>query len=88
MTAQTSYSGQATRRIGSPGDLANVTPSDEVDLPETSQMIYIAGAGTLRVTTRGGMTVTTPVLHPGWHPLELVRIHATGTTATGIMAGW
>lgn len=73
---------------GGPQRLALVTPSDTVDLSHVSQWVFIEAAGALRVTTRGGDTLTTPVLPAGWHLMELTRIHATGTTAPGIMVGW
>lgn len=73
---------------GGPQRLALVAPSDTEDLAHVSQWVFLETAGTLRVTTRGGDTLLTPVLPAGWHLLELRRIHATGTTATGIMVGW
>ena len=73
---------------GGPGNLALVTPNDAADLAHVTQWVYLAAAGALRVTTRGGQTVTTPPMSAGWHLMELSRIHATGTTATGIMVGW
>lgn len=73
---------------GGPQHLALVTPSDSEDLGHVSQWLYIEAAGRLSVTTRGGETLVTPVLAAGWHLMELSRIHATGTTATGLMVGW
>lgn len=73
---------------GGPQHLAMVAPSDTEDLVHVSQWVYLEGAGTLGVTTRGGETLVTPVLAQGWHLMELNRIHVTGTTATGIMVGW
>lgn len=73
---------------GGPQHLALVTPNDGVDLTHVSQWVYIATAGTLGVVTRGGETLVTPEMVPGWHLMELTRIRATGTSATGIMVGW
>ncbi len=73
---------------GGPQHLARVTPTDTEDLTFVSQWVYLAGEGTLAVTTRGGETLVTPILLAGWHLMELTRIRATGTTATGIMVGW
>ena len=73
---------------GGPQHLALVVPNDAADLSHVSQWVYVPAAGTLRVTTRGGETLTAPVMLAGWHLIELSRIHATGTTASGIMAGW
>ena len=73
---------------GGPLHLARVVPDDGTDLSHVSQWVYLETAGTLGVTTRGGETLVTPELHAGWHLMELTRIHATGTTAGGIMVGW
>ena len=75
-------------RAGGPAHLILVTPSDGEDLAHVSQWVFLATAGTLAVTTRGGETLVTPPLPAGWHLMELTRIRATGTTATGIMVGW
>lgn len=88
MSAIDSFKSNARSPAGGPAHLALLTPSDSLDLAHVTQWLYLAEAGTLRVTTRGGQTLTTPVMAAGWHLLELTRIHATGTTATGIMAGW
>jgi len=73
---------------GGPMNLALVAPDDGADLTHVSQWVFLEAAGALRVTTRGGQTLTTPTLPAGWHLMELTRIHATGTSATGIMVGW
>lgn len=88
MAAINSYKHLAYARAGGPPNLALVTPDDATDLTHVSQWIYLGTAGTLQVTTLGGQTLTTPSLHAGWHLMELTRIHATGTTASGIMVGW
>jgi hypothetical protein len=71
--------------------LALVTTDDVNDLAFVSRAIYITVAGTLKVTTLGGETITIPsgALAVGApHPIRATRIWATGTTATGIMVGW
>lgn len=88
MPAPDPFHGQARSRAGGPANLEVVTPSDEADLSHVCQWLYLATGGALAVTTRGGQTLTIPQLHAGWHLLELSRIHATGTTASGIVAGW
>lgn len=88
MSAIDSYKSNARVPAGGPANLAIVAPSDTQDLAHVSQWLYLATGGTLGVTTRGGQTLTTPTMSPGWHLIELTRIHATGTTATGIMVGW
>lgn len=88
MTAVDPYKNLARTRAGGPSNLARVTPDDTQDLSHVSQWVFLETAGTLRVTTAKGQTVTTPVLPSGWHLMELSRIHATDTTATGLMVGW
>lgn len=88
MSAKDIYNSHSRGRAGGPANLMLVTPSDATDLPFVTQWVYLANTGTLKVTTAGGQTLTTPTMKDGWHLLELSRIHATGTTATGIMVGW
>jgi hypothetical protein len=64
-----------------------ITPSDSVDLPETIRQITLNGAGTLRWTGRDGVVNVTGPLPAGSYPLAARRLHATGTTATGL-TGW
>ncbi len=68
-----------------------VTPSDSSDLEYVTTSLRIASAGSVRVTLLGGTTVTYPsgALAVGVsHPMRVVRVHATGTTAGGIVAEW
>ncbi len=88
MPAVDSLNGFSYTRAGGPANLALVTPSDSTDLTHVSQWVYLSVAGVLKVSTKGGQTLTTPTLFAGWHLMELNRIHATGTTASGIMVGW
>ena len=67
---------------------ASVTPDDGADLAVPSRAINVAQAGSVRVTTLGGDTVTVFVAAGGVFPLRASRIWATGTTATGIVALW
>lgn len=67
--------------------LAAVTPSDSADLAVVpARSLYVGTAGNLRVTTVSGDTVTLANVAAGYHPLTVVRVHATGTTASDIVA--
>lgn len=66
---------------------AVVTPSDSTDLAVFPSALMVASEGDLRVTTRGGQTITMTV-PAGIIPLRVQRVFATGTTATGITALW
>jgi hypothetical protein len=78
------------------GRAAAVTPSNTVDIPSitggTSNngcVLYVGGAGNLRVDTIGGDDVTfTGVLAGSFIPVQVTRVYATGTTATSIVALW
>lgn len=65
-----------------------VTPNDGTDLTYTTRQIYIGVAGTLKVTMKDGMPVSFANIAAGWHPLCVSRVWLTGTSATGIIAGW
>lgn len=67
-------------------DLVPVTPSDTTDLEIAARALRIAGAGTLRVTTAAGNVRNTNVAADEFLTLQVKRVHATGTTATGIEA--
>lgn len=62
-----------------------VTPSDSDDLVITGRAIRITGdAGDVKFTTVGGDTVTVPMPQHWREDVQVTRIWATGTTATGI----
>jgi|TARA_R110000744_G_scaffold96259_1_gene186023 hypothetical protein len=78
---------------------ADVTPSDTVDIPSVSTdpgagknngcVLFVGGAGTLKVRTVGGDDVTFNGINTGaFIPVQVVRVFATGTSATNIIALW
>jgi hypothetical protein len=74
---------------------AAVTPSNTANIPSISGgvnngcVVYVGGDGDLKVTTSGGDTVTFVGLTAGMFiPVQVVRVWATGTTATNIVALW
>lgn len=83
---------QFTPELNSPAThAALVTPSDSADLATVSRYIAISAAGTLKVTTMGGDTVTIPsgaIAAGQLVPLRVSRVWNTGTSATGIVAFW
>lgn len=64
--------------------IETVTPSDTTDLVRTTRAINVATAGTVRVTTSDGSTGDVFVAAGITFPIRATRIHATGTSATGI----
>lgn len=71
---------------GATGGFA-VTPDDNNDQPFAFRGFAVAVSGDVKVKGADGTTVTWPGLATGViHKIEGVRIFATGTTATGIVA--
>jgi hypothetical protein len=77
---------------------AAVTPSDTLNIPSVSTedgsgnngcVLYVGGVGNLKVLTVGGNEVTfTDVPTGTFVPVQVLRVFATGTTATNIVAIW
>ena len=68
-----------------PGGAYSVTASDTINLPYVS-VIYIGGAGSVKVTTAQGDEVTFVGLQTGSVlPVQALRVCSTGTTATNLI---
>lgn len=75
---------------------AAVTPSDTVNIPyvgggdiKWSCVLYVGGAGNLRVLTDGEDDVIFYNVAAGsFLPVQVKRVFATNTTATNIVALW
>lgn len=68
---------------------AAITPNDSTDLTVTSRAIYVGGGGDIALITKGGSTITLAGAAAGSViPIRAVRIKATGTTATSLVAIW
>lgn len=65
-----------------------ITPSDSTDLLQMTRALYIGTAGNVRVTLAGGDVIDFAALAVGWHPLRVMRIHATATSASNIIGCW
>ncbi len=72
------------------GNIAAVTPSDTVDLPN-SGILYVGGAGDIKITAINGGTVVLLGVPAGtWiDRIRVKRVFATGgTTATSILVAY
>ena len=77
---------------------AAVTPSDTTNIPSISTedgsgnngcVLYVGGVGDIKVLTVGGNEVTLVGIAAGtFIPIQVLRVFATGTTATSIVAIW
>ena len=92
MAAIDPYSGE-NAGYGAPAlNGEEVTPADGSDLTYATRAIWVGGAGDLEVVMKGdkaaaGATLSITGIPAGTLlPLSVVRIKATGTTATAIVA--
>jgi len=68
-------------------DGQSVTPNDGTDLPDVAQGLIAGATGTIAVNLRNGNTASITVGTANTiMPIEVTRVKATGTTATGIVA--
>jgi hypothetical protein len=65
--------------------IAEVVPSDTIDLPFVTRAISVEQAGHLSVITSAGDTGRFFLAAGVPFPIRVTRILATGTTATGIV---
>lgn len=80
------------------GRAATVTPSDTDNIPNVATedgsgnngcVLYVGGAGTLKVKTVGGDEVTFVGITAGsFIPVQVLQVFTTGTSATNIIALW
>lgn len=80
------FKSRAASLSGPTGDIQPVTPSDTTDLANVAVSLYVETGGTLSITTAYGGTRTVRVGDLSILPVGVIRVHATGTTATGIHA--
>jgi len=75
---------------------ASVTPSDTANIPTVGGgagsnngcVLYVGIEGDLKVTTSGGDEVTFKNVPVGFVPVQVVKVFATGTVASEIIALW
>lgn len=79
------FSGHEVRLSDPATRIMSVTPSDSSDLPYRVRALHCAGTqGTVRVTTVDDDEDVLFLTLGGVVPVQVRRVHATGTTATGI----
>ena len=63
----------------------DITPDDGADIPTTTRAIMVSAGGDVAAVMKDGSSFTLPGLTPGViYPVRVVRVMATGTTATGV----
>jgi hypothetical protein len=66
---------------------AAVTPNDSTTI-DVTRALNVAVAGNVKVTMSDGTDITWYLVAGVLHPLSVNRVWSTGTTATGIVAGY
>ena len=64
-----------------------ITPSDSADI-DVCRAVLVDSAGDVKVTYRNGKTDTVYLAAGMWHAMYVRRVWSTGTTASGIHAGY
>lgn len=66
-------------------DLFDIVPDDGTDLALATRALNAAVSGTVRITTVSGTMATVYIAAGIAFPVRAARVHATGTTATGLV---
>ena len=66
---------------------ATITASDSTVI-EATRALLVDVAGAVKVTYARGLTDTVTLAAGVWHPMQVTVIWSTGTTATGLHAGY
>ncbi|MCB1493210.1 MAG: hypothetical protein KDJ77_15685 [Rhodobiaceae bacterium] len=80
------YDSTASGLESPPSHVFAITPDDNNDLAEVTRGLMVASGGDVAVVTLDGDAVTLPALAAGvQYAFRIVRVKATGTTATGLV---
>ena len=84
-----SYGTKKTTYYGGmvPRNVLSVTPNDGADLTKFGTL-YVTGAGTVKVDLVGSGQFTFTATANTFYKLQVKRVYATGTAATGIYVMW
>ncbi|MDF2140866.1 hypothetical protein [Paenirhodobacter sp. CAU 1674] len=61
-----------------------ITPNDDADLPVIPRALWVQASGDLAIRDAAGTEVVIYVIQGAFIPIRVVRVLATGTTATVI----
>lgn len=82
--------GDGFERTISIRNIVSITTNDSVNLTNATKAIYVPSTATLKVDTVGGQTgVTITGLAAGiWHPIQVTKIYATGSSISSLLGSW
>lgn len=79
--------GNGLNDSGPAANIVPIVPDDTDPLPHVTRGILVNGAGDMAVTDAGGNTTTiTDIVAGSLLPIQVVKVFATGTTATDLFA--
>lgn len=82
-----SFTGRAASGVGPATALRPVSPDDLADLPDgPARSLFVGGAGLVAVEDASGARAVIDSAAHQYHPVQIRRVLATGTTATGLLA--
>lgn len=89
MPAINNDAGSAEWLVTPASNVQEVTPDDVTDLDYVTRGLWIGVAGSVYITAANGAEALIQGIPAGTIlPIRVSRVHATGTTATGIVALW
>ena len=81
--------GDGFERTISIRNIVEITTNDSTVLTNATKAIYVPATATLKVDTIGGQTVTLVGLASGiWHPIQVTKIYATGSSISSVLGSW
>lgn len=86
MAIEDNYGGQGIQTSTQGRSAVSVTPNDSADLDKVAKALYVGTSGNIKVTNYDDTEVTFTNVPVGIFPHLVKRVHATGTTASGIIA--
>lgn len=82
-----SFSGRAASGVGPAAAIRPISPNDLADLPDgPARSLFVGGAGLVVVEDVSGARAVIDSAAHQYHPMQVRRVLATGTTATGLLA--
>lgn len=79
--------GYKTADSTAPAERAAVVTPHDTNTIENTRSVFVGGAGNIKVTMHDGTDVTFVGVGAGtFMPIQVIRVFATGSTATSILA--
>lgn len=82
--------GDGFERTISIRNIVEITTNDGANLANATKAIYVPTTATLKVDTVGGQVgvVITGLAAGIWHPIQVKKIYATGSSISTLLGSW